>query len=139
MKTLCLVTMSFVTSLALAQAPSQQRESSYKGTLVDASCGTSGPGAASAATPSKPRSEANRTAAPENAGKTCSVSAATTRFALKLDDGRTIRFDSVGDLRAQEALKNRKKWTEAAGSGKPIRAKVSGFMTDNKLMVISIS
>jgi hypothetical protein len=128
-----------------------QTTSNFKGTLMDASCAASGgsmassaanvPDAApqSAGSKSKERkNEAARSAA-DNAGQACSVSSSTSQFALKLEDGRTVQFDSVGNLRAQEAFKDKKKWNEAAASGKPIRAKVSGFMTGDKLMVMSIN
>src|SRR5262249_25875652 len=126
---------------------------SYKGTLVDASCAMSSAGMARSATvvpdstqqaPDTGKSRetkkgANSSAAAENPGQGCSISANTSQFALKLDDGRTLRFDSVGNLRAQDAIKDKKKWTEAAGSGKPINAKVTGLMVDDKLMVISMN
>ena len=123
---------------------------SYKGTLVDASCTAGGTAPSPAVvsdstqqapdtTKSKQKDEASRSATPETSGQTCSISSNTSQFALKLEDGRTVRFDSVGNLRAQEAIKNKKKWTEAAGSGKPILAKVNGLMIDDKLMVISIN
>ena len=85
------------------------------------------------------KNEASRSTGGANPGQTCSVSSNTSQFALKLEDGRTLRFDSVGNVRAQDAIKNKKKWNEAAGAGKPIRAKVMGFMTGDKLLVTSIN
>jgi hypothetical protein len=117
---------------------------SYKGTLVDASCTMSSATPSAAGTQQAPakskenKNEANRTAAAENPAQACSISANTTQFALKLNDGRTTPFDSVGNLRAQETIKSKKTWNDAVGSGKPIHAKVSGVMTDDKLMVMSI-
>lgn len=138
-------------STAPATKPAQST-SNFKGTLVDASCAASGSATASSAanvpdaaqqssdSKSKERkNEAARSTTAENAGQACSVSSSTSQFALKLEDGRTVQFDSVGNLRAQEAFKDKKKWNEAAASGKPIRAKVSGFMTGDKLMVMSIN
>ena len=135
-----------------SSAQPAQSAQTYKGTLMDASCATPGGGTASSAAnvsganqrasdgarSGERQNESDRSATAESSAKTCSVSANTTQFALKLDDGRSVRFDSVGDLRAQQAMKDKKKWNEAAGSGKPIRAKVSGFLSDDKLMVISI-
>ena len=166
MKSIGLLVISFVISIAMAQDANQnesksspnagaqtqsaklgQSAQSYKGTLVDASC-MSSTGTAPASnnasdvpkqSPKEQNTEVNRSTSAANAGQSCAVSASTNQFALKLDDGRTVPFDSVGNLRVQQALKDKKKWNEAIGSGKPIRAKVSGFMADDKLMVISIS
>lgn len=80
---------------------------------------------------------ADRSASPDQA-QSCPVSANTSQFGLKMNDGRTVRFDSVGNQRAQEALKNKKKWTTASTSGKPIHAKVSGVLSGDKLTVMSI-
>ena len=55
-----------------------------------------------------------------------------------MDDGRTLRLDMVGNQRVQDELKNNKKWSDAASSGKPIHAKVSGAISGEKLVVSSI-
>ncbi|HWQ53833.1 MAG TPA: hypothetical protein VN442_09110 [Bryobacteraceae bacterium] len=70
--------------------------------------------------------------------QSCPVTASTSAFALKMNDGRVVGFDSVGNQRAQEAIKNKKKWSEATTSGKPIKAKVDGVLTGDKLLVVSI-
>ena len=57
---------------------------------------------------------------------------------MKLDDGRTVRFDLVGQQRAQDALKNEKHWSKDLAAGKPIHAKVIGVMSGEKLIVSSI-
>ena len=139
-----------------ANAPAEAKTQSYKGTLVDASCAA--PGSMSSTTTtsttstastetqksSTPGAESTTAAQPPSTGDanraagSCAVSTNTTEFALKMDDGRVVRFDSVGNMRAQEALKASKKWTEAAGSGKPIHAKVSGMMSGDKLVVMSV-
>src|SRR5215471_3434441 len=89
---------------------------SYRGTLVDASCTMSSAAPSATGTQQAPAKskehteEANRGAAAQNPGQACSLSANTTQFALKLNDGRTIMFDSVGNLRVQEAIKGKKAW-----------------------------
>lgn len=88
----------------------------YKGSLVAASCA----------------------AASGEASQNCGVSANATEFALKTSDGRTLAFDLVGNERAQEAIKNNKKWEVAATSGKPIPVKVNGTEEEGKLTVMSI-
>ena len=57
---------------------------------------------------------------------------------MKLDDGRTVRFDLVGNQRAQDELKNNKGWNKEITAGKPLRVKVSGVMSGDKLIVTSI-
>lgn len=90
-------------------------------------------------TPKKEKDKDKGSANRADAGGSCTVSSSTSRFALKMEDGRTVPFDSVGDLRAQEAMKNKKKWSDAASAGKPIRAKVSGVMSGDKLTVVSVN
>jgi len=113
---------------------------SYKGKLLDASCAMSAVSDGTAPDGNKSRERKSEASPSANkAGQSCSISTNTSQFALKLDDGQTVRFDSVGNVRAQEAIKDNKKWTEAAGSGKSIQTKVIGLMTNDKLMVISIN
>jgi len=57
---------------------------------------------------------------------------------MKLDDGKTVRFDLVGNQRAQDALKNDKRWNKDLSANKPIHAKVSGVLNGDKLIVSSI-
>src|SRR5579862_8353587 len=84
----------------------------YKGTLVDASCAGSGAPSSAPAAAKSPVSTANQSAG-------CTVSSNTKEFALKTNSGQTYRFDSVGNQRAEQAIKNRKKWNDLATAGKP--------------------
>ncbi len=96
-----------------ATAPNEMpilKTQTYKGVLVDAAC----------------------------ASQSCPVSSSTNQFALKLQDGRVLRFDLVGNQRVQDELKNNKKWSEAASSGKEIHTKVSGAVSVEKLIVSSV-
>jgi len=86
----------------------------YRGTLLDASC----------------------------AGKqaeNCKVSEGTKEFAIQTKDGKTLLFDAVGNLRTEEAMKNKKNWKEMVSSGKPISAKVSAHLEGDKLTVMNIN
>jgi len=98
----------------------------YSGTLVDASCAGSGSAAAARA--------------PTGAGGKpgCALSASATQFALQMKDGQTVRFDDVGNTRAQDAMKARKKWSDSVSANKPLRVKVGGLMSGDKLTVVSI-
>ena len=49
-----------------------------------------------------------------------------------------MRFDDVGNARAQEAMKTRKKWSESASASKAIHVKANGVLTGDKLTVLSI-
>ncbi len=138
-------------------AVAEMKTRTYKGVLMDASCAgvqTSSPATAGAAampgtpsnpgTPATPGSEtrpasntANRSAS-DTASGSCGVSSSTSQFAMKLEDGRTLAFDMVGNERAKEQIQKSKKWTEYASSGKPINAKVSGVISGEKLVVSSI-
>jgi hypothetical protein len=138
-----------------SNAPAELKTQTFKGALVDASC-ASGSGT-SAATPTptgnagtndaakNSSSSAERTDTSKDnqqqsaAGAGCQVTSSTTRFALKTTDGRTLPFDLVGNERAQQAVKEKKKWSEAMASGKPISVKVSGVISGQKLTVMSIN
>ncbi len=126
----------------------------FKGTLVDASCagGSNRSSAATSSTSSADRSgqsssthsnanksgEANRTADNGATGQSCSASSNTTEFGLQTRDGHVLRFDSVGNERAKEAMTAKKNWANASSAGKPIHATVSGTESDDKLTVVSI-
>ena len=101
-------------SVPLAELKTQ----SYKGTLVDMACAASG------------------TAADSHG---CGVSSSTKEFALRTKDGQTLRFDSVGNDRVAEALRNKKKWNDLVSAGKSIEVTVNGVVSGDKLTVVSIS
>ena len=103
------------------------RTQTYKGILMDASC----------AGASKESSGSKAAAADQPQG--CKVSASTKEFALRTDSAETLRFDSVGNARAEEAIKGKKKWSDDAAAGKPIRPKVSANANGDKLTVMSIN
>jgi len=129
-------------------APAEMKTSSFKGVLVDLSCagGTSSPSASASETTAgstgaavdnaSQNKSANRSTADSSS---CSPSANSTQLGMKLDDGRTVRFDLVGNQRAQDALKNDKRWSKDLAAGKPIHAKVSGALSGDKLIVSSIN
>ena len=60
----------------------------------------------------------------------CPVTSSTTAFALMLEDGRSLKFDSVGNSRAADELKNKQKWTKDMNEGKPIHALLGGARRD---------
>jgi hypothetical protein len=95
-----------------ASALQEMKTQVYSGTLVDASCAAG--------------------------SKTCSLSANATQFAIQTKDGQTMRFDDIGNVRAQEALKAHKKWTESITANKPLRVKVGGVLNGDKLTVVSV-
>jgi len=57
---------------------------------------------------------------------------------MKMDDGQTVRFDLVGNQRAQDALKNDKRWSKDLTENKPIHVKASGLLNGDKLVVTDI-
>lgn len=126
----------------------EMKTQNYSGTLADATCATAGAATPAAATSSteasgateKPKAtagDANRATA-SDAGQSCSVSASTSQFALKLKDGQIVKFDDVGNQRALETLKSKKKWSDDAAAQKPIHASASGVLNGDRLTVVSI-
>ena len=129
---------------------SEVKTRTYSGVLADASCaggasakapaadsGKAAPDATAASGAAKTAtSDADRAAAAP--GQSCAVSASTTQFAVKLKDGQIVKLDEVGNLRAQEALKNKKNWSEAAASGKPINVSANGMLNGEHLVTMSI-
>jgi len=118
--------------------PAEMKTMTYKGVLLDMSCGSHS-SAATATTPTADADKAtsaNRSAS--DSGASCPVTANSTELGMKLDDGHTVRFDLVGNQRAQDELKNNKGWNKDITAGKPLRVKVSGVMSGDKLIVTSI-
>jgi hypothetical protein len=66
----------------------------------------------------------------------CGVSLGTALFALRLQDGRLLQFDSIGNDRVRN---RKKKWVATASAGRPVQAKVSGAVRGDKLIVVSIN
>jgi hypothetical protein len=123
---------------AASTRPDEMKTQSYSGTLMDASCAGSGSTPAPAAATPTTSASADRSA-PSGDNPSCPVSASTTQFALKTNDGQTVKFDDVGNMRAQEAFKAHKKWSDSASANKPIHVKASGVLNGDKLMVISLN
>jgi hypothetical protein len=71
-------------------------------------------------------------------GSDCPATASSTNLGLKMDDGKTVRFDLVGNQRAQDELKNNKGWNKNLTANKPLKVKVSGVLQGDKLIVSSI-
>ena len=117
----------------------EMKTRNYSGILADASCVTAGSvnTPAAAATAKTEAGEADR-AATAGQGQSCPVSASTTQFAIKLKEGQLVKLDDVGNLRAQEVLKNKKKWSDAAASGKTINVNANGVLTGDQLITMSI-
>jgi hypothetical protein len=77
-------------------------------------------------------------AANRSAGGDCPVTAGSQTLGLKMDNGQVVRFDLVGNQRAQDALKTNKGWNKNLTANKPLKVKVSGVMQGDKLIVSSI-
>ena len=82
-------------------------------------------------------SSANRSAGASGMTE-CPVTATSSQLGLKMDNGQIVRFDMVGNQRAQDELKNNKKWNSSVTANKPIKVRISGVMQGDKLIVSSI-
>ena len=147
---LCMLTLSLALGIATAQtttppdakttsmaasgstAPAEMKTSTFKGMLVDMEC-ASNPSAASAA----PATTAAAKPTSDTTGN-CAVSANSSRLGVKLNDGKTVPFDLVGNQRAQDAMKNDKRWNKELTANKPLHVTISGVMNGDKLIVSSI-
>jgi len=116
-------------STSTPDKPAEMKTMSYKGTLVDLSCN----GASNTASAAPAESNAANRSAGDSS---CAVSANTSTFGLKTDQGQTYRFDMVGNQRAQDEFKNNKHWNSAGN--KPLKVKISGVVQGDKLIVSSI-
>jgi hypothetical protein len=124
-------------ALAFAQAPAQMKTLTFHGVLIDASC--TAPTAAGQPAPTQGTAEAATPKGSANRSQgDCAVSSSSSQLGMKLNDGRTVRFDLVGNQRAQDELKNNKRWSKDAAAGKPIHATVDGVLNGDKLVVSSI-
>ena len=121
-------------------ALAEMKTTNFKGVLVDMACASRSSSTAEtkpASAETKPASTETKPAASDTGGS-CPVSASSSEIGMKLDDGKTVRFDLVGNQRAQDLLKNDKRWSKDIGANKPIRAKVSGVLNGDKLIVAAI-
>jgi hypothetical protein len=148
--------------------PAEMKTMTYKGVLVDLSCGggantastgaTTATGAGSTAAASAGQSGsatatsgsqatttehaagagASATGSANRAAGDCPVTANSSQIGMKLDNGQTVRFDLVGNQRAQDELKNNKSWNKNLTANKPLHVKVSGVLQGDKLIVSSI-
>jgi hypothetical protein len=114
-------------------APAEMKTSTFKGVLVDMACAAR----SSSSAETKPATAETKPAASDS-GASCPVSASSSELGMKLDDGKTVRFDLVGNQRAQDALKNDKRWSKDISENKPIHAKISGVLNGDKLIVAAI-
>jgi len=124
-------------STKTSDKPAEMKTMSYKGTLVDLACNGASNTASTAASDTSTASSTASNSANRSAGdSSCAVSANTTTFGLKTDQGQTYRFDMVGNQRAQDEFKNNKHWNNAGN--KPLKVKISGVVQGDKLIVSSI-
>ena len=126
-----------VPSKAGSDRPQEVKTQTYAGTLIDASCAGPGSATATTSTSSAATSSADRSAG-SGSNPSCAVAATTSQFALKTKDGNTVRFDDVGNVRVQEAMKTHKKWSDSASASKAIHVKANGVLNGDKLTVVSI-
>ncbi|HLY16650.1 MAG TPA: hypothetical protein VKR61_05475 [Bryobacteraceae bacterium] len=125
--------------------PAEMKTATFKGVLVDMAC-SSGKSVSAEATPAQqpdaskaPASDQSNTAdRSAGGGASCPVSANSSELGMRLDDGKTVRFDLVGNQRAQEALKNDKRLSKDIGANKPVHVKVNGVLNGDKLIVTTI-
>jgi hypothetical protein len=121
-------------------ALAEMKTTNFKGVLVDMACASRSSSSVEtkpASAETKPASAETKPAAGDSGGS-CPVSASSSEIGMKLDDGKTVRFDMVGNQRAQDLLKNDKRWSKDIGANKPIHAKVSGVLNGDKLIVAAI-
>jgi hypothetical protein len=118
-------------------AAAELKTQKYKGTLMDASCAGSA-AAAPAKTEAAPTDQKAAKGAPAGQSSGCTVSANTKEFALRTKDGQTYRFDAVGNDRAMETFKAKKKWSDLSTAGKPIMATVSANQSGETFTVLSV-
>jgi hypothetical protein len=116
-----------------AAALPELKTQKFKGILMDASCAGS-----TAAAPAKAEDQKEAKSASANQSSGCTVSANTKEFAIRTKDGQTYRFDAVGNDRALETFKNKKKWSDLSSAGKPITTTVSANQSGDTFTVLSV-
>jgi hypothetical protein len=140
--------------------PAEMKTMTYKGVLVDLACGSATASAAPATTTPAARTPATTPGTPattpgtpattpgtpasgassaDRASGDCAVTANSTQLGLKMDDGKVVKFDLVGNQRAQDGLKTNKGWMKNIAANKPVKVKVSGILQGDKLIASSIN
>lgn len=127
--------------------PAEMKTSKYTGTLVDLACGSATASSGAGQSDTKTAATADSTAGSSTAaagsanrtsGSECPATASSQSLGLKMDNGQTVRFDLVGNQRAQDGLKANKGWSKNLTANKPIKVKIHGVMMGDKLIVSSI-
>jgi hypothetical protein len=135
--------------------PSDVKIQRWSGTLADANCAAGGSATTTRteSTTSSQSTTAERSATGEEktrggehrkhqetmpAMNNCPVSGSTTAYALRLSDGKVLKFDEIGNTRVSEALKAKKNWSDKLSNNKPIHAKVSGMLNGDTITVTSV-
>ena len=118
--------------------PAEMKTMTYKGVLVDLACGSATSSTAPAATTPPSGTPAPAATSADRASGDCPVTANSTRLGLKMDDGKVVKFDLVGQQRAQDGLKANKGWAKNIAANKPLKVKVRGVLQGEKLIASSI-
>ena len=142
--------------------PAEMKTTTYRGTLVDLACGSATASSGAGQSDTKTAATAGSTAgsstaggstaggstaggstaasgsANRSSGSECPATASSQTLGLKMDNGQTVRFDLVGNQRAQDGLKANKGWNKNLTANKPIKVKIHGVMHGDKLIVSSI-
>jgi len=122
---------------AVSHAPAQMKTMVFKGVLIDASCIAP----TSSGQPDPTQGTAEAAAARGSANRLmgdCALSSASTVLGMKLDDGRLLRFDLVGNQRALDQLKINRQWKRNLAAGRTIHATVIGAISRDRLIVTLI-
>jgi hypothetical protein len=119
------------------QAPAQMKTAVFKGVLIDASCMAPTESGQPAPTQGTAEAAAAQGSANRLMGE-CALSSESSVLGMKLDDGRLLRFDLVGNQRALDQLKVNRQWKRNLAAGRTIHATVIGAVSGERLIVTMI-
>lgn len=122
---------------AAPQSPAQLKTTVFKGVLIDASCMAPTESGQPAPTQGTAEAAAAQGSANRLMGE-CALSLESTALGMKLDNGRLLRFDLVGNQRALDQLKINRQWRRNLAAGRTIHATVIGAVSGDRLIVTLI-
>lgn len=112
----------------------------WTGTLVDASCHTSQTAHRESSETTHPDENTTRTTTTKSDSymTECPVTTTTTNFGLMTSDGQFVSFDQPSNQRVIEVVKKNKNWSRNMSSHQPVKVTVVGNRKGDTVVVESI-
>jgi len=116
------------------------KNTTWNGTLVDASCRTTQTAHRESTDTTHPDEHTTKTTTTktDTSMTECPVTTTTTTFGLMTPDGQYVAFDEPSNTKIVEVVKNNKKWSKSMSDRQPVKVRVIGNKKGDVVVVESI-